>query len=233
MDYYEFQKHLTRNIFQWVESNGIINCVIVTDEVDGVKYDISFLNVSECDKTKKYGEIKFPIKKDEILFSFNVKKRGSDDWINNRWYSSPVSPENGIIEIFKKPSHKDIFRVGDIVASINPKISVEQFEEMFERECIAKKIKEKYRKRQLEKIIRQELIDSGELFGEQPKRPPIPREIVDAVYKRDGGRCVYCGATQNLQLDHIIPFSKGGATTLENMQLLCQKCNIEKSNKIG
>lgn len=105
--------------------------------------------------------------------------------------------------------------------------------EQREKTEIAERIKEKYRRRQLEKIVRQELIDSGELFGEQPKRPPIPREIVDAVYKRDGGRCVYCGSTQNLQLDHIIPFSKGGATTLENMQLLCQKCNIEKSNKIG
>lgn len=105
--------------------------------------------------------------------------------------------------------------------------------ELREKAEIAERIKEKYRRRQLEKIVRQELIDSGELFGEQPKRPPIPREIVDAVYKRDGGRCVYCGSTQNLQLDHIIPFSKGGATTLENLQLLCQKCNIEKSNKIG
>lgn len=102
-----------------------------------------------------------------------------------------------------------------------------------EREEITHKIKERYRRRQLEKIIRQELIDSGELFGDQPKRPPIPREVVDAVYSRDGGRCVYCGSTENLQLDHIIPFSKGGATTLENLQLLCQKCNLEKSNKIG
>lgn len=102
-----------------------------------------------------------------------------------------------------------------------------------EKQKIAKRLKEKYRKQALEKIVRQELIDSGELFGEQPKRPPIPREVVDAVYKRDGGRCVYCGSTENLQLDHIIPFSKGGATTVENLQLLCQRCNIEKSNKIG
>lgn len=108
-----------------------------------------------------------------------------------------------------------------------------KYQEHQEKAEIAERIKEKYRRRQLEKIVRQELIDSGELFGEQPKRPPIPREIVDAVYKRDGGRCVYCGSTQDLQLDHIIPFSKGGATTLENLQLLCQKCNIEKSNKIG
>lgn len=102
-----------------------------------------------------------------------------------------------------------------------------------EKEEIAARIKEKYRRRQLEKLVRQELIDSGELFGEQPKRPHIPREVVDAVYSRDGGRCVHCGSTENLQLDHIIPFSKGGATTLENLQLLCQKCNLEKSNKIG
>lgn len=113
------------------------------------------------------------------------------------------------------------------------RILYQQAQEEREKASIAERIKEKYRRQQLEKIVRQELIDSGELFGEQPKRPPIPREIVDAVYKRDGGRCVFCGSTQNLQLDHIIPFSKGGATTLDNMQLLCQKCNIEKSNKIG
>lgn len=102
-----------------------------------------------------------------------------------------------------------------------------------EKAEIAKRVKERQRKRDLEKIVTQELIDNGELFGEQPKRPPIPREVVDAVYRRDGGRCVYCGSTENLQLDHIIPFSKGGSTNLENLQLLCQKCNLEKSNHIG
>lgn len=102
-----------------------------------------------------------------------------------------------------------------------------------EKAAIARRLKERHRKRELEKIVTQELIDSGELFGEQPKRPPIPREVVDAVYRRDGGRCVYCGSTESLQLDHIIPFSKGGATTIENLQLLCQKCNLEKSNHIG
>lgn len=102
-----------------------------------------------------------------------------------------------------------------------------------EKAEIAAKIKAKYRKQQLEKIVRQELVDNGELFGEQAKRPRIPREVVDAVYSRDGGRCVYCGSTDNLQLDHIIPFSRGGATNVDNLQLLCQKCNLEKSNKIG
>lgn len=102
-----------------------------------------------------------------------------------------------------------------------------------EKAEIAARLKEKQRRRELEKQVRLELIDSGDLFGDEAKRPPIPREVVDAVYRRDGARCVYCGSTENLQLDHIIPFSKGGATTLENLQLLCQKCNLEKSNKIG
>ena len=102
-----------------------------------------------------------------------------------------------------------------------------------EKAEIAAKIKARQRKRDLEKQVRQEMLDSGELYGEQTKRPPIPREVVDAVYKRDGGRCVYCGSVENLHLDHIIPFSRGGATNVENLQLLCQKCNLEKSNKIG
>lgn len=98
---------------------------------------------------------------------------------------------------------------------------------------IAQQLKERQRRRELEEQVRLELIEKGELFADQTKRPRIPREVVDAVYRRDGARCVHCGSTENLQLDHIIPFSKGGATSLENLQLLCQKCNLEKSNKIG
>jgi 5-methylcytosine-specific restriction endonuclease McrA len=108
-----------------------------------------------------------------------------------------------------------------------------QKEEEREKAAIAAKLIARQRKRLLEQQVRLELIDSGELFGGQQRRPAIPRDVVDAVYRRDGGRCVYCGATENLQLDHIIPFSKGGATSIENLQLLCQKCNLEKSNKIG
>lgn len=148
-----------------------------------------------------------------------------------------IRPEVGVLSMRKR----NFAMPGDIIAHHIPgeeaviKKREQDAQQMLdcEKAAIARRLKERHRKRELEKIVTQELIDSGELFGEQPKRPPIPREVVDAVYKRDGGRCVYCGSTENLQLDHIIPFSKGGATTIENLQLLCQKCNLEKSNHIG
>lgn len=60
----------------------------------------------------------------------------------------------------------------------------------------------------------------------------IPQDVKNAVWQRDGGRCRQCSATSYLEFDHEIPFSKGGASTLNNVQLLCRKCNGEKGDKI-
>lgn len=61
----------------------------------------------------------------------------------------------------------------------------------------------------------------------------IPSEVKKEVWKRDGGRCVICGATENLHFDHDLPFSKGGTSlTAKNVRLLCMKHNLEKSAKI-
>jgi 5-methylcytosine-specific restriction endonuclease McrA len=61
-----------------------------------------------------------------------------------------------------------------------------------------------------------------------PRREPIPREIRLAVWQRDGGRCVECGSDFDLQYDHVIPLSMGGATSVQNLQLLCADCNRAK-----
>ena len=56
------------------------------------------------------------------------------------------------------------------------------------------------------------------------------------VLKRDNFKCCSCGASPakdpsvELHIDHIKPWSKGGETTIENLQTLCSKCNIGKSN---
>lgn len=61
----------------------------------------------------------------------------------------------------------------------------------------------------------------------------ISQKIKDLVWNRDKGKCVYCGSKMSLEFDHIIPFSKGGSNTYRNLQLLCEKCNRKKYNKIG
>lgn len=61
----------------------------------------------------------------------------------------------------------------------------------------------------------------------------IPTHVKVAVWKRDQGRCVTCGATDNLHFDHDVPFSRGGSSiTAENVKLLCARHNLEKSDKI-
>ena len=50
------------------------------------------------------------------------------------------------------------------------------------------------------------------------------------VFTRDGGSCQCCGKSDNLEYDHITPFSCGGKDDPLNIQLLCQRCNRSKSN---
>lgn len=64
-------------------------------------------------------------------------------------------------------------------------------------------------------------------------RVPIPDDVQILVWNRDGGKCVKCGSQEFLEFDHIIPFSKGGSNSARNIQLLCQKCNRTKLDKIG
>ena len=60
----------------------------------------------------------------------------------------------------------------------------------------------------------------------------ISQEVKDKVWRRDEGKCVKCGSNEKLEFDHIIPVSKGGASTYRNVQLLCESCNRKKSDKI-
>ena len=61
----------------------------------------------------------------------------------------------------------------------------------------------------------------------------IPTSVKLEVWKRDKGRCVLCGSSDNLHFDHIIPYSKGGSSLVaENIQILCIRHNIYKRDRI-
>lgn len=58
------------------------------------------------------------------------------------------------------------------------------------------------------------------------------RKFRDLVLGRDGHTCVYCGVTGvPLQLDHVIPRSRGGADTPDNLVACCRPCNTSKGAK--
>jgi hypothetical protein len=65
------------------------------------------------------------------------------------------------------------------------------------------------------------------------RRRLIPTAVKIEVWARDEGKCVICGATDELHFDHDLPFSKGGTSmTAENVQLLCARHNLQKSDRI-
>lgn len=66
-----------------------------------------------------------------------------------------------------------------------------------------------------------------------PKRDPIPEDVKLIVWARDGGACVRCGSKQDLHFDHIIPVAKGGDNTAANIQILCEPCNLKKSDRVA
>ncbi|MBI4558119.1 MAG: HNH endonuclease [Candidatus Hydrogenedentes bacterium] len=68
---------------------------------------------------------------------------------------------------------------------------------------------------------------------EMPFNRLIPSGVKVKVWERDRGRCVRCGATENLHYDHDLPYAKGGTSLTEkNIRLLCAKCNLAKSDRI-
>lgn len=68
--------------------------------------------------------------------------------------------------------------------------------------------------------------------GAGGRREHLPEELRREVFRRDGGRCTACGTDELLQFDHIIPVAMGGASTPENLQLLCAGCNRAKSDSL-
>jgi 5-methylcytosine-specific restriction endonuclease McrA len=59
----------------------------------------------------------------------------------------------------------------------------------------------------------------------------IPLNLRRRIIERDGLRCVYCDEDLTdceIHMDHVIPESQGGATTYNNLQVTCRKCNLAK-----
>lgn len=75
----------------------------------------------------------------------------------------------------------------------------------------------------------------GSSAGTLPRKEPtrvIPSAVKKEVWVRDGGKCVLCGADDEIHYDHELPFSRGGSSTIDNVRILCARHNLEKGARI-
>ncbi|HXZ68664.1 MAG TPA: HNH endonuclease [Alphaproteobacteria bacterium] len=66
-------------------------------------------------------------------------------------------------------------------------------------------------------------------FVKPPRQPAFTRFN---VFLRDRFKCQYCGAAEDLTFDHVVPRSKGGRTTWENVVTACAPCNLAKGGRM-
>jgi hypothetical protein len=85
------------------------------------------------------------------------------------------------------------------------------------------------------KVTREPIHTAPKKQRSKSKRKAISKSIRHEVFKRDNYCCVECNASKEdgtvLHIDHIIPVSQGGSDELDNLQTLCQDCNLAKSNR--
>ena len=80
----------------------------------------------------------------------------------------------------------------------------------------------------VKQVIKGQMQSIGRHWDPEKQDPPKPNIKRQAVLDRDGHCCINCFETENLHIDHIFPKSRGGSDKLENLQVLCSKCNISK-----
>jgi 5-methylcytosine-specific restriction enzyme A len=72
-------------------------------------------------------------------------------------------------------------------------------------------------------------------LSRQKRSRSISLSVRVDVLTRDGYKCMFCGRNSqqvDLEIDHIIPYSKGGSNFIDNLQTLCFDCNRGKSARI-
>lgn len=60
----------------------------------------------------------------------------------------------------------------------------------------------------------------------------VPKAIRQRVFEKFNHRCVVCGSTEDIEIDHIIPLKHGGTSDEENLQVMCSSCNNKKHDKL-
>ncbi|MCF7788291.1 MAG: HNH endonuclease [Prosthecobacter sp.] len=166
--------------------------------------------------------------------SLNILKTARDSYVSilNNWaFWSQTTTSPGVIDIPYEGT-KNLFNrkvAGKILIYQNTFYAVTGPYDNEEAKLILLDHLKK-QKRRAEYLVARKSTPPGDLKYE---RQPISENVRHEVWRRYEGRCTQCSSVHNLEFDHIIPVSRGGANTVRNIQLLCEPCNRSKSNRIG
>jgi hypothetical protein len=70
---------------------------------------------------------------------------------------------------------------------------------------------------------------AGPVLKNRQRQARYRTALREPIFRRDGYRCRYCGRTDHLTIDHVIPLSRGGTNRPENLVTACRYCNSQKS----
>ena len=144
-----------------------------------------------------------------------------------KWWKLLIKIEKKLLnELYQRPCCKLC-----ITVTLSRKIS---------NGTVVERKNEKFDAQKILSLIERLLEKSGDFYLNEDiwqsicrvERGKVTNKIRFAVYARDGYRCRKCGSTQDLEIDHIFPISKGGKSNFENLQTLCHWCNLQKSNTV-
>lgn len=134
--------------------------------------------------------------------------------------------------IYASEREKRLFEEHKLKPVIDPKFIVNVF--YITRDNTTLKKASEYNYNAIKLCFVQQLEELGKKSHIQKERARLGDRLRYEIMERDGFRCVKCGRTADdgikLHVDHIVPVSKGGRSIKSNLQTLCERCNLGKSN---
>jgi len=122
-------------------------------------------------------------------------------------------------------------KLGDREYFLNNRKKVNEYHKKYKKEN-PKRVSEWYKKyngspKGKLNFTKQNHLRLSKKFGNEFK---LSQKDIKKIFERDKV-CVYCGKSRHLELDHIVPLSKGGKSIFNNFVVACRYCNPSKSNK--
>jgi len=178
---------------------------------------------------------KYQVWVDRALKFHGIECHGFKSWLQEQSIALEDLTEDNLADY-----HNHLYLTGPLDNLIDL-LSIETFHILFANRKLLATFNELLA-RTFSMYFQHEILAGAEDYFDRPgklKRVSIPEWVKRAIFHRDRGMCALCSkdisglitAQTDKHFDHIIPLSLGGLNDVTNIQLLCEKCNLEKASK--